>query len=120
MLGALGAFGSGLMSGLGSLGGMLSSAGGSLMGGLKGVLGSAGGGGMGELLKGGGNLLSAGSSLYGAIDQRKKAKKELEFQRKMYNDWNNTRLGNQANMENAYNFVFGEPKRQGMLDSGIY
>lgn len=115
LLSGLGSLGSGIMSGLSSAGGML-----------KDFLGAAGGAGLGETAKGLGGLLSAGASMYGALDQSKRAKKEMAFQRQMYNDWNNTRLGNQANLGNAYNDVFGanndfyKKQKGGLLGSNLY
>ena len=50
----------------------------------------------------------------------------MAFQRQMYNDWNNTRLGNQANLGNAYNDVFGanndfyKKQKGGLLGSNLY
>ena len=126
MLGMLGSLGSSLLSGLGSLGSSVMSGLGSAGGTLKNFLGSAGGSGFGEVAKGLGGLLSAGASMYGAIDQSKRAKKEMAFQRQMYNDWNNTRLGNQANLGNAYNDVFGanndfyKKQKGGLLGSNLY
>lgn len=128
MLGMLGGLGSSLLSGLGSLGSSVMSGLGSAGGLLKNFLGSAGGSGFGEVAKGLGGLLSAGSSIYGAIDQSKRAKEMMDLQKRMYYDWNNTRLGNQQNLAQGYNDVFGanndflntKKKRAGLLNTPIY
>ncbi|WP_278347316.1 hypothetical protein [Helicobacter pullorum] len=68
-------------------------------------------------------LLGAGASIYGAHNQQKIAKKELDFQKDMYNQWNSTRMQNQNNMNNAYDDVFNQNKKKnqgGMLGSGLY
>lgn len=127
MLGMLGGLGSSLLSGLGSLGSSVMSGLGSAGGLLKNFLGSAGGSGFGEVAKGLGGLLSAGSGMYGAYDQSKRAKEMIELQKKMYQDWNNTRLGNQQNLAQGYNDVFGanndfynKKRNTGMLNTPIY
>ena len=126
--GGLGSIGSGLLSGLGTVGSGiakgLSSAGGLL----KNFLGGAGGAGFGEVTKGLGGLLSAGSSMYGAYDESKRAKEMMDLQKRMFYDWNNTRLGNQNNLAQGYNNVFGanneflntKKKSMGLLNTPIY
>ena len=114
MIGMLGSLGSSIMRGLGGAGGLL-----------KNFLESAGGSGFGEVTKGIGGLLSAGSGMYGAYNQSKMAKDMLNLQKRMYNDWNSTRLGNENNLAQGYNDVFGDnnaffKKKLGMLDSKLY
>lgn len=78
---------------------------------------------LGTFLGGAGSLLGAGASIYGAHNQQKTAKKELDFQKDMYNQWNSTRMQNQNNMNNAYDNVFNQNKKKnqgGMLGSGLY
>lgn len=128
MLGALAGLGSGLMSGLSTIGSGIMSGLSSAGGALKGLLSSAGGSGFGETAKGLGGLLSAGSSMYGAYDQSKRAKEMMDLQKRMYYDWNNTRLGNQNNLAQGYNDVFGanneflntKKKSAGLLNTPIY
>lgn len=128
MLGLLGGLGSSLMSGLSTIGSGVMSGLSSAGGALKGLLSSAGGSGFGEAAKGLGGLLSAGSSIYGAYDQSKRAKEMMDLQKRMYYDWNNTRLGNQNNLAQGYNDVFGanneflntKKKSAGLLNTPIY
>ena len=130
LLGALGSglsgLGSSLLSGLGSVGGGIVKGLGSAGGVLKDLFSSAGGSGFGEIAKGVGGLLGAGSSMYGAYDQSKRAKDMMQLQKQMYFDWNNTRLGNQKNLAQGYNDVFGanndfyKKKNAGMLNTPIY
>ena len=128
MWGALGGLGSSLMSGLSTIGSGVMSGLSSAGGALKGLLSSAGGSGFGEAAKGLGGLLSAGSGMYGAYDQSKRAKEMMNLQKRMYNDWNNTRLGNQNNFAQGYNDVFGanneflntKKKSAGLLNTPIY
>ena len=78
---------------------------------------------LGTFLGGAGSLLGAGASIYGSHNQQKMAKKELDFQKDMYNQWNSTRMQNQNNMNNAYDDVFNQNKKKnqgGMLGSGLY
>ena len=128
MLGSLAGLGSSLMSGLSTIGSGIMSGLSSAGGALKGLLSSAGGSGFGEVAKGLGGLLSAGASMYGAIDQSKRAKETIDLQKRMYYDWNNTRLGNQQNLAQGYNDVFGanndflntKKKSAGLLNTPIY
>lgn len=128
MLGALAGLGGSLMSGLSSLGSSVMSGLSSAGGALKGLLSSAGGSGFGEAAKGLGGLLSAGASMYGAYDQSKRAKEMMDLQKRMYYDWNNTRLGNQNNLAQGYNEAFGanneflntKKKSAGLLNTPIY
>lgn len=126
--GGLGSIGSGLLSSLGTVGSGIANGLSTAGGMLKNFLESAGGSGFGEAAKGLGGLLSAGSSMYGAYDQSKKAKELMDLQKRSYYDWNNTRLGNQNNLAQGYNDVFGanndflntKKKSIGLLNTPIY
>ena len=129
MWGAISNFFSGLL-GSGAASGAGAAAGGAAANAAAGAASSGLASGIGSILGGAGSLLGAGASIYGAKKQSKLAKQELDFQKRMYNDWNSVRAGNELNMAQGYKDALGQAEKErrkkvnelngGMLGSGIY